>query len=125
MIGKFSNKYAFFVFWSIFITNVPFDVILSWLVFEFLSNFLADTYHIGNIFLRINLDLFHWQVIRKWHSTFMCRFSFSAFKGKCFFKLLFFFLHLLWVCFIGKTHLIFVAFNTLSFLTVSNTFVLS
>src|SRR5690625_5210738 len=61
-IGKFSNKYAFFVFWSIFITNVAFDVIFSWLVFEFFSNFLADTYHIGNIFLRINLDLFHWQL---------------------------------------------------------------
>src|SRR5690625_7852976 len=73
----------------------------------------------------INLDLFHWQVIRKWHSTWMCRFSFSAFKGKFFFNLLFLFLNLLWVCFKGKSHLIFVAFKTLSFLTANNTFVLS
>src|SRR5690625_6024059 len=104
-MGKFSNKYAFFVFWSIFITNVAFDVIFSWLVFEFFSNFLADTYHIGNIFLRINLDLFHWQVIRKWHSTLMCRFCFLSFNGKFFFNFLFLFLYLFCVCFFLMTNL--------------------
>src|SRR5699024_1770010 len=123
-VWKFPDPYSFFIFGSIFVTEIAIDVVFGRLVFQFFCNLFSDTHHFTEISLRIYFYLFFWKMIRQGYSSFVCRFSLAPLTDKLFLYFLLLLLSSLRIHFKRKAHLIFIAFKAFSFLTKSKPLVI-